>query len=201
MALARRVAYVIGLALNLVMVVPVLRRAATSLDSGTVGDGRVVGYSRISAGSGTDGLAAGRHRRIDGLEAIKIGSLHVTTKGHEEIASKTSKVHGPAKPAAQAREWRRHRIVVHTGQVLMVIGAVIAIIYRLALLEAFGPHSMLRQYFPKGTDLARWSAEDLEAVAHARNTRPRKTLDWKTPAEAFNEQLLLLQQAGVASTG
>lgn len=53
----------------------------------------------------------------------------------------------------------------------------------------------------KGTDLARWSAADLEAVAHALNTRPRKTLSRKTPAEAFNEQLLLLQQASVASTG
>jgi IS30 family transposase len=62
-------------------------------------------------------------------------------------------------------------------------------------------NGLLRQYFPKGTDLSRWSAEEIEAVAHALNTRPRKTLGWKTPAEAFNEHLLLLQQAGVASTG
>ena len=42
-------------------------------------------------------------------------------------------------------------------------------------------NGLLRQYFPKGTDLSRWSAEDIEAVAHALNTRPRKTLGWKTP--------------------
>jgi IS30 family transposase len=62
-------------------------------------------------------------------------------------------------------------------------------------------NGLLRQYFPKGTDLARWSAEDLEAVSHALNTRPRKTLGWRTPAEALNEHLLSIQQAGVASTG
>ena len=62
-------------------------------------------------------------------------------------------------------------------------------------------NGLLRQYFPKGTDLTRWSAEDIEAATHALNTRPRKTLGWRTPAEAFNEQLLLLRQPGVATTG
>jgi IS30 family transposase len=60
-------------------------------------------------------------------------------------------------------------------------------------------NGLLRQYFPKGTDLARWSAEEIEAVAATLNNRPRKTLGWKTPAEALNEQLLSLTQAGVAS--
>ena len=61
-------------------------------------------------------------------------------------------------------------------------------------------NGLLRQYFPKGTDLSRWSAEDLEAVALAVNNRPRKILDWKTAAEVFDEQLRLLQQSGVATT-
>ena len=61
-------------------------------------------------------------------------------------------------------------------------------------------NGLLRQYFPKGTDLSRWSAEDLEAVAYTLNNRPRKVLGWKTPAEVFEEQLRSLQQAGVAST-
>jgi IS30 family transposase len=61
-------------------------------------------------------------------------------------------------------------------------------------------NGLLRQYFPKGTDLARWSAEDIEAVAHTLNNRPRKTLGWKTPAEALDEHLQSIQTAGVAST-
>jgi transposase, IS30 family len=50
-------------------------------------------------------------------------------------------------------------------------------------------NGLLRQYFPKGTDLSAHSAKELEAVALALNTRPRKTLEWRTPAEALNEVL------------
>jgi len=62
-------------------------------------------------------------------------------------------------------------------------------------------NGLLRQHFPKGTDVLRWSAEAVEVVAHALNIRPRKTLGWRTPAEALNEELLLLQQTGAATTG
>jgi IS30 family transposase len=61
-------------------------------------------------------------------------------------------------------------------------------------------NGLLRQYFPKGTDLARWTADDLAAVALALDNRPRKVLGWKTPAEVFSEQLQSLQQPCVATT-
>jgi hypothetical protein len=55
-------------------------------------------------------------------------------------------------------------------------------------------NGLLRQYFPKGTDLSRWNAEEIEAVADTLNSRPRKTLGWKTPAEALDEYLQSAQQ-------
>ena len=56
-------------------------------------------------------------------------------------------------------------------------------------------NGLLRQYFPKGTDVSRWNAEEIDAVAAMLNSRPRKTLGWKTPAEAFDEHVLFAPES------
>ena len=61
-------------------------------------------------------------------------------------------------------------------------------------------HGLLRQYFPKGTDLTLHGPGELEAVAAALNGRPRKTLGRRTPAEALDELLTSAHDAGVATT-
>ncbi|MBT2526325.1 IS30 family transposase [Streptomyces sp. ISL-99] len=61
-------------------------------------------------------------------------------------------------------------------------------------------NGLLRQYFPKGTDLSRWGTDELTAIAAVLNSRPRKTLGWKTPAEALDEHLQSAHP-GVATTG
>jgi IS30 family transposase len=51
-------------------------------------------------------------------------------------------------------------------------------------------NGLLRQYFPKGTDLSGFSQEQLDAVADRLNTRPRKTLGYSTPADTLAKALL-----------
>jgi IS30 family transposase len=62
-------------------------------------------------------------------------------------------------------------------------------------------NGLLRQYFPKGTGLSAHRAADLAAVALALNTRPRKTLGWRTPAEVLNDLLRSNAPNSVATTG
>jgi transposase, IS30 family len=50
-------------------------------------------------------------------------------------------------------------------------------------------NGLLRQYFPKSSDLSRHGREDLRVVADELNTRPRKSLDWDTPAERLDALL------------
>ena len=63
-------------------------------------------------------------------------------------------------------------------------------------------NGLLRQYFPKGTDLSRWGPGYLDNIAAELNNRPRKTLDWRTPAEALDQLLSNPSEPpGVATTG
>jgi IS30 family transposase len=63
-------------------------------------------------------------------------------------------------------------------------------------------NGLLRQYFPKGTDLSFWGPGLLENIAAELNNRPRKTLGWRTPAEALDKLLSEHDnQPGVATAG
>jgi IS30 family transposase len=59
---------------------------------------------------------------------------------------------------------------------------------------------LLRQYFAKGTDLSKYRTDDLAAVAATLNSRPRKTLAWRTPAEALDDLLWSAPHGYVATT-
>ena len=62
-------------------------------------------------------------------------------------------------------------------------------------------NGLLRKYFPKVTDLSRWTKQQVEAVELALNKTPRKTLGWKAPAEALNNHLKWEQWLDVVIVG
>jgi IS30 family transposase len=59
-------------------------------------------------------------------------------------------------------------------------------------------NGLLRQYFPKGTDLSGYSQAELDAVADQLNNHPRQTLNWLKPVEALNN--LLIEAGGAPIT-
>ena len=61
-------------------------------------------------------------------------------------------------------------------------------------------NGLLRQYFPKGTDLSAHGRDEIAAIAAALNARPRKTLNWKTPAEALDALLRQAKKQPIATT-
>jgi transposase, IS30 family len=59
-------------------------------------------------------------------------------------------------------------------------------------------NGLLRQYFPKGTDLSTYTQAELDAVADELNNRPRQTLDWLKPTEVLNQ--FLVKASGAPTT-
>ena len=56
-------------------------------------------------------------------------------------------------------------------------------------------NGLLRQYLPKGSDLSVYSQEQLDEIAWSLNTRPRKSLGFRSPVEVYNELLLNMELA------
>lgn len=52
-------------------------------------------------------------------------------------------------------------------------------------------NGLLRQYFPKGIDLSGYSQSQLSAIARKLNERPRKTLNYETPAQRFYQTVAM----------
>ena len=52
-------------------------------------------------------------------------------------------------------------------------------------------NGLIRQYFPKGTDFSKVSVEEIKTAQHRLNERPRKTLNWNTPKDVFEQEILL----------
>jgi IS30 family transposase len=64
-------------------------------------------------------------------------------------------------------------------------------------------NGLLRQYFPKGIDLSTYSQAELSAVARQLNERPRKTLNYETPAQRFHQSVASIgaSRSGCLGTG
>jgi IS30 family transposase len=61
-------------------------------------------------------------------------------------------------------------------------------------------NGLLRQYLPKGADLSQFSRDQLNEIAARLNRRPRKTLGWRTPAEALNDHLLTSSATAISAS-
>lgn len=60
-------------------------------------------------------------------------------------------------------------------------------------------NGLLRQFLPKGEDLSQYDQDALDAIADLMNNRPRKTLDWRSPYQAFQQFMQAIEQQQAAT--
>ena len=124
-------------------------------------------------------------------------------KGWGAAATRRSPLRSPGRPPVWRREhrqgfWDAIEAGARSEDAAAAVGLSQAVGTRW-FREAGGMRTVSRS--PLSGRYLSHSADDLAAVAATLNSRPRKTLDWRTPAEALNEYLQSSQQTGVAMTG
>ena len=109
----------------------------------------------------------------------------------------TDKLNGIAAPMRQSLTYDRGREMAEHAQLTRNTGM------KVYFCDPYSPwqrgsnentNGLLRQYFPKGTDLSGYSQEYLDGVADELNGRPRMTLGWSKPIEVYAEHLARLAQ-------
>lgn len=129
------------------------------------------------------------------LMLVKLPHPNPATAAHV-LQAFTDKLNGIAKPMRQTLTYDRGREMAHHQQLTANTGVAVYFC---------DPHSpwqrgtnentngLVRQFLPKGTDLSGYSQEQLDGIADLMNGRPRKTLGWLTPLEAYSQWLAKLE--------
>lgn len=141
-----------------------------------LGMGMRIGRKRIARLMRTAGISGIAHRR-------KRGRHHPAPAPHADLVKRKFVAQAPN------RLWCTDVTEHPTGEGKVYCAAVMDVFSRQIVGWSIADHIR-----------AELVVDALEAVAHALNTRPRKTLSWRTPAEALDEHLRSLTKAGVATT-
>ncbi|MEY9913455.1 transposase InsO family protein [Catenulispora sp. MAP12-49] len=170
------------------------------ISRGTYGVPRVHAELRLGAGIRVGRKRVARLMRDAGLAGVYRRRTKGSTRSnpnadpHPDLVDRAFTADGPD------RLWCMDVTQHRTGQGWVYCAVVLDAFSRRVVGWSIADH-LRAELVCDALDMARWSAEEVAAVAATLNSRPRKSLNWKTPAEALNDHLLSIQQAGVASTG
>jgi IS30 family transposase len=140
-----------------------------------------------------DFLKGARNQSSVGVLVERRSRLVVLAKMADATAASalrgfTAKLNAIAAPLRQSLTYDQGKEMAHHAQLSANTGV------RVYFCDPHSPwqrgtcentNGLLRQYLPKGADLSRYTQRDLDGIADLLNTRPRKTLDWRTPLQVF----------------